>query len=144
MDATNLTIQFPRPEGLVEYYSVEYTLLKPPSPVDQNQTTILSSWNTAAEHSSSGLSSSGWKNFTDSGYPTGVSGTVNLGLDDLISGAGYMLRVHTSSHSMFSDPVNLEAHTSELVMCNSYHTMILFLVVTIYYNNIIFYKLLNY
>lgn len=118
VDATNLTIQFPRPEGLIEYYSVEYTLLKPPSPTDQNQTTTLSSWNTAAEYSSSGLSTSGWKNFTDSGNAAGASGTVtvNLGLDDLISGAGYMLKVHTSSHSMFSDPVNLEAHTSELIM----------------------------
>lgn len=118
VDATNLTIQFPRPEGLIEYYSVEYILLKPPSPTDQNQTTTLSSWNTAAEYSSSGLSTSGWKNFTDSGNAAGTSGTVtvNLGLDDLISGAGYMLKVHTSSHSMFSDPVNLEAHTSELIM----------------------------
>lgn len=112
MDATNLTIQFPRPEGLIDYYSVEYTLLKPPSiQTDQNQTiaSISSSWTTAS------LSSSGSKNFTDTGGSVTTSGIilVNLGLDDLIAGAGYTIRVRTCSHSMFSDPVHLEAHTSE-------------------------------
>lgn len=105
VDATNLTLQFPRPEGLIDYYTVEYTLLKPPL-TDQNQTiaSISATWITAA-------SSSGSKNFTDSGG-SAVS-TVNLGLDDLIAGAGYALRIRTCSHSMYSDPVNLEAHTSK-------------------------------
>lgn len=119
VDATNLTIQFPRPEGLVDYYSVEYTLLKPPPLADQNQTTTtISNWSTAAISWGSGPLSSGWKNFTDSGYPSGSSGpvVVNLGLDDLIAGAGYALRIRTCSHLMYSDPVHLEAHTSEFLL----------------------------
>lgn len=116
VDATNLTIQFPRPEGLIDYYSVEYILLKPPPQADQNQTTTINWTTTATTWSSNsvGTSSSGWKNFTDSGYPNGSSGTilVNLGLDELIAGAGYGLRVRTCSHSMYSDPVILETHTS--------------------------------
>lgn len=121
VDATNLTIQFPRPEGLIDYYSVEYVLLKPPPQSDQNQTTTSISWTTAAttwSSSSVGTSSIGLKNFTDSGYPNGSSGTilVNLGLDELIAGAGYGLRVRTCSHSMYSDPVILETHTSELII----------------------------
>lgn len=119
VDATNLTIQFPRPEGLIDYYSVEYNLLKPPPISDQNQTSTSISWATAStswSNSAAGASSSGWKNFTDSGYPSGSSGTVivNLGLDDLIAGAGYAIQVRTCSHSMYSDPVKLEAHTSKL------------------------------
>lgn len=115
VDATNLTIQFPRPEGLIDYYSVEYTLLKPPPQADQNQTSISIGWNTVATTwGSNGVGNSGWKNFTDSGYPNSSGGNiVNLGLDDLIAGAGYALRVRTCSHSMYSDPVLLEAHTSE-------------------------------
>lgn len=122
VDATNLTIQFPRPEGLIDYYSVEYILLKPPPQSDQNQTTTSISWTTTAattwSSSSVGTSSSGWKNFTDSGYPNGSSGTilVNLGLDELIAGAGYGLRLRTCSHSMYSDPVILETHTSGLII----------------------------
>ncbi|XP_022171232.1 tyrosine-protein phosphatase 10D isoform X2 [Myzus persicae] len=121
VDATNLTIQFPRPEGLIDYYSVEYILLKPPPQSDQNQTTTSISWTTAATTWSSsivGTSSSGWKNFTDTGYPNGSSGTilVNLGLDELIAGAGYGLRVRTCSHSMYSDPVILETHTMPLIL----------------------------
>jgi len=121
VDATNLTIQFPRPEGLIDYYSVEYILLKPPSQSDQNQTATSINWTSVAttlSGSSIGTSSGGWKNFTDSGYPNGSSGTilVNLGLDELIAGAGYGLRLRTCSHSMYSDPVILETHTSGLII----------------------------
>lgn len=121
VDATNLTIQFPRPEGLIDYYSVEYTLLKAPSQADQNQTTTSISWNTAATSwagsGGAGAASNGWKNFTDSGHLSGSSANVvNLGLDELIAGAGYALRVRTCSHSMYSDPVHLEAHTSKLII----------------------------
>ncbi|VVC36919.1 Hypothetical protein CINCED_3A015609 [Cinara cedri] len=112
VDATNLTIQFPRPEGLIDYYSVEYTLLKPPSQTDQNQTSAPINWTTAP---TTWTTSSGWKNFTDSGYSSGIA-IVNLGLEDLIAGAGYALRVRTCSHSMYSDPVHLEAHTMPLIL----------------------------
>lgn len=119
VDATNLTIQFPRPEGLIDFYSVEYTLLKPPPQAEQNQTITSIGWNTVATTwGINGVGNSGWKNFTDSGYSSASSGNVivNLGLDDLIAGAGYALRVRTCSHSMYSDPVLLEAHTSEFHM----------------------------
>lgn len=119
VDATNLTIQFPRPEGLIDYYSVEYTLLKPPLQADKNQTTSIS-WNTVATSwlGNGGTTPNGWKNFTDSGHLSGSGANVfvNLGLDDLIAGAGYALRVRTCSHSMYSDPVHLEANTSELII----------------------------
>jgi len=144
VDATNLTIQFPRPEGLIDYYSVEYVLLKPPPQSDQNQTTTSISWTTAATTWSSstvGTSSIGSKNFTDSGYPNGSSGTilVNLGLDELIAGAGYGLRVRTCSHSMYSDPVILETHTSELIINSLFYKLFSKLI-----NEIIFHKFYNY
>lgn len=135
VDATNLTIQFPRPEGLIDYYSVEYILLKPLPQADQNQTTTSISWTSTATSwsSTAGTPSSGWKNFTDSGYPNGSSGTiiVNLGLDELIAGAGYGLRVRTSSHSMYSDPVILETHTSGLIINTllNYYKLIFFIYV---------------
>lgn len=120
VDATNLTIQFPRPEGLVDYYSVEYTLLKPPSQADQNQTSTPINWTIVANTwGSNGATSSGWKNFTDTGYSSGIP-IVNLGLEDLIAGAGYALRVRTCSHSMYSDPVHLEAHTSKFIIKSTY------------------------
>lgn len=112
IDATNLTIQFPRPEGLVDNYSVEYTLLKPPQ-TDQNQTVTSTSWTTGDSWNNE-VSFSGWKNFTDSTSTSGTS--VSLSLDDLIAGAGYTLRIRTCSHSMYSDPTNLEAHTSKFIM----------------------------
>lgn len=112
MDATNLTIQFPRPEGLIDYYSVEYILLK--SPNDQNQTTSLNWLTLVASMTSNGLSSSiGLKNFTDSGPSISSETIIKLSLDDLISGAGYALRIRTCSHFMFSDPVYLDAYTSK-------------------------------
>lgn len=111
VDATNLTIQFPRPEGLIDYYTVEYTLLKPPPQPDQNQTSIAAVWG----KSGSEIFSSITKNFTDSGYSSSSSGAVivNLSLEDLIAGAGYALHIRTCSHLMYSDPIHLEAHTSE-------------------------------
>lgn len=112
VDATNLTIQFPRPEGLVDYYSVEYTLLKPPLIGDQNQTINSAVWGKIGTETNS----NGTKNFTDSVYATSSSNgavIVNLNLDDLIAGAGYTLQIRTFSHSMYSDPIQLEAHTSK-------------------------------
>lgn len=116
VDATNLTIQFPRPEGLIDSYSVEYILLK--QPVDQNQSTTLINWSTPVSSVfTNGLSTfNGWKNFTDPGSSIFSGNIVNLSLDDLIAGAGYALRVRTCSHSMYSDPVYLEAHTSEFTL----------------------------
>lgn len=116
-EATNLTIQFPRPEGLIDNYSVEYTLLKPPQ-TDQNQTVSSINWTTSSTLSgNSETSSSGWKNFTDFALTNGASGnvTVNLSLDDLISGAGYALRIRTCSHFMYSDPIHTNAYTSKLI-----------------------------
>lgn len=113
VDATNLTIQFPRPEGLIDYYSVEYILLK--SPIDHNQTTLSNYWATlVASMTNNGLSSSiGSKNFTDTGLSISSETIIKLSLDDLISGAGYILRIRTCSHFMYSDPVHLEAYTSK-------------------------------
>lgn len=114
IDATNLTIQFPRPEGLIDYYSVEYTLLKPPLIGDQNETINSAVWGKiGTENFSSGI-----KNFTDSSIST-FNGAVivNLNIDDLIAGAGYNLQIRTFSHSMYSDPIQLEAHTSECFIC---------------------------
>lgn len=116
IDATNITLQFPRPEGLIDYYSVEYKLLIPTQQTDVNETTTSINWITESAYwnmQSFNASFNGRKNFTDFGYPNEGS-VINLGLDDLISGAGYKLTIRTSSNSMFSDPVNLEAHTSEL------------------------------
>lgn len=117
IDATNITLQFPRPEGLIDYYSVEYKLLTSSQQTDVNETTTSTNWITEGASSWNNRALfSGQKNFTDSGYPNvSVEGTVvNLSLDDFIPGAGYTLTIRTYSNSMFSDPVNLEAHTSEL------------------------------
>jgi len=114
IEATNITLQFPRPEGLIDYYSVEYKLLTPSQRADINETSTSINW-IAESTSWNRASFNGQKNFTDSGYSNvSIEGTINLGLDDLISGAGYTIIIRTCSNSMFSDPVTLEAHTSEL------------------------------
>lgn len=94
IDSTNVTLEWPRPEGRIEYYALKWWPADIPESIRAKNVTA-----------SSELSSTG--------YDDGV--TVNIErilVDELIPGVEYSFSVYTVSYDLVSDTSSLKTRTS--------------------------------
>ncbi|XP_058789130.1 tyrosine-protein phosphatase 10D isoform X3 [Phymastichus coffea] len=97
IDSTNVTLEWPRPEGRIEYYALKWWPMDIPEGIRAKNVTA-----------SSELSSIG--------YEDGV--TVNIErilVDELIPGVEYFFTVYTVSYDLVSDTSSLKTRTMPLI-----------------------------
>ncbi|XP_014240929.1 tyrosine-protein phosphatase 10D isoform X2 [Cimex lectularius] len=91
VDSTNVTLEFPRPEGKIEYYIINWVSVDEsdddPKPKTRNMT---------------GFGSEG--------------GTVRALVEDLMPGIKYQFDIHTVSYNLHSDITTLTARTMPLIL----------------------------
>ncbi|XP_050528950.1 tyrosine-protein phosphatase 10D-like isoform X1 [Daktulosphaira vitifoliae] len=147
VDATNVTLTFPRPEGLLEYYTVQWWIVADrsiagsPSSAEPGSGSITTAGSTGGSKNitdsaatSSATSSAATTTATATSTTSTANGgqnapipTISLSVDDLVPGARYVLRVRTTSHGLHSDYTQLTANTmplilSEVLAVNDQHT----------------------
>ncbi|XP_050434871.1 tyrosine-protein phosphatase 10D-like isoform X2 [Adelges cooleyi] len=136
VDAANVTLTFPRPEGLLEYYTVQWWILADHSTPGPTSSSSTESGSGSVSITTAG-STGGSKNVSDSaatatsvaavGGQSSATTMISLSVDDLVPGARYTLRVRTTSHALHSDYTQLTANTmplilSEVLAVNDQHT----------------------
>lgn len=90
VDSTNVTLEFPRPEGRIEYYVINWEAL------DGNE---------RMEPKSRNMSGNGAK-----------GGRVRALVEDLMPGVKYRFDIHTVSYGLHSDVTTLTARTMPLIL----------------------------
>lgn len=92
VDSNNVTLEWPRPEGRIEYYIVQWYSEGEELPHTKNVTEA---------------------NVNSSGEAEGR--TVRVLIGDLMPGMNYTFKIHTSSYQLFSDIVTLSDRTMPLI-----------------------------
>lgn len=91
VDSTNVTLEWPRPEGRIETYVIRWWPME--NPQDSRTKNVSES--------------------NDVPFEDGAAHTEKILLDDLMPGVQYFFAVYTVSYDLVSDITNLTARTSE-------------------------------
>ncbi|CAH0385398.1 unnamed protein product [Bemisia tabaci] len=94
IDSTNVTLEFPRPEGRIEYYVITWTPLGPEAKTETVRR----------------------KNMTDSGPEEGKQVIVQALVEDLTPGVKYDFDIYTVSYGLESDVTSLSTRTLPLIL----------------------------
>jgi cadherin 5 type 2 (VE-cadherin) len=94
VDSTNVTLEWPRPEGRVEMYVVRWAAEGEEDPPHTKNITEVN----------------------PSAPPGAEDQTVRVLIGDLMPGVKYLFEIHTVSYHLDSDITKLAARTSELLL----------------------------
>lgn len=100
VDSTNVTLEWPRPEGRIEYYALKWWSLDMPDVIRAKNATA-----------SSDLSSIGYEDGSSSSSSAGHN-IERILVGDLMPGVEYVFTVYTVSYDLVSDTTSLKTRTS--------------------------------
>jgi len=104
IDSVNVTLEWPLPEGRIDFYFISWKLDEPINDPDDDED----------EEESSSISRSGSKNISSTDVIQ-TSGKVGVLIGELIPGAKYSFEIYTTSHELKSDVTSLTTRTSKIL-----------------------------
>ena len=111
IDSTNVTLEWPRPEGRIEYYALKWWPIDIPESIRSKNVTA-----------SSELSSLGYEDSLLVSSASSIPGhnIERILVDDLMPGVEYFFTVYTVSYDLLSDTTSVKTCTSELLFVHYY------------------------
>jgi receptor-type tyrosine-protein phosphatase beta len=100
VDSTNVTLEWPRPEGRIDKYSISW---QPDEPEEIGED----------EDEDEDHHRGGFGNKTIDGSTPIVDGRVRVLIGDLMPGAKYLFKIFTTSYKLMSDITQLTTRTSK-------------------------------
>ena len=101
IDSTNVTLEWPRPEGRIEYYALKWWPLDIPESIRVKNVTA-----------SSELASLSYEDGFSTSSSVSHSNIEKILVDDLMPGVEYVFTVFTVSYDLISDTTSLKTRTS--------------------------------
>jgi receptor-type tyrosine-protein phosphatase beta len=102
IDSTNVTLEWPRPEGRIEYYALKWWPLDIPESIRAKNVTASTDPSSIVFEDGSTLSSS----------PSANHNVERILVGDLMPGVEYVFTVYTVSYDLVSDTTSLKTRTS--------------------------------